>query len=208
MTVILGLSSVLRRNQAITPDELAQTYNDLGHESERLHRLIENMLTLARVQTGRAPQLEPISINRFMEAYADTLREEMPGLILNLNASLRDQTVLGVERHLEQILQNLVGNAYKYSPRGKPIDLYVFEAEACVQISVADRGIGLQDAEAVFTPFHREQGADGVAMGLGLGLAVCKTLVEAQGGRIWAESREGGGSIFTFTLPVAQETLH
>ncbi|MPZ48636.1 MAG: GAF domain-containing protein [Dehalococcoidia bacterium] len=207
MTVILGLSSILRRNQAITPDELGQTYDDLGHESERLHRLIENMLTLARVQAGRVLLLEPISINRFLEAYADTLREEIPGLVLSLNGSLRDRTVLGVERHLEQILQNLVGNAVKYSPRGTAIDVCVSEGGGCVQISVADRGIGLQDAEAVFTPFHREQGADGVAMGLGLGLAVCKVLVEVQGGRIWAESREGGGSTFTFTLPGAQETL-
>jgi signal transduction histidine kinase len=55
-------------------------------------------------------------------------------------------------------------------------------------------------------PFHREQKAERVAGGQGLGLAVCKTLVEAQGGRIWAESREGGGSRFTFTLPGAQET--
>jgi signal transduction histidine kinase len=207
MTVILGLSSVLRRNQTITPEELAQTYSDLGHESERLHRLIENMLTLARVQTGRAPQLEPISINRFLEAYADTLREETPGLVLRLKRSSRDETVLAVERHLEQILQNLVGNAYKYSPRGSAIDLCVARREDYVQISVADRGIGLQDAAAVFTPFHREQGADGVAMGLGLGLAVCKTLVEAQGGRIWAEPREGGGSKFTFTLPKAPDLL-
>jgi signal transduction histidine kinase len=205
MTVIVGLASVLRRNQEIPPDELAQSYSDLGHQSERLHRLIENMLTLARVQAGRAPLLEPISINRFLKAYAATLCEEIPGLILRSNELSRNQTVLGVESHLEQILRNLVENAYKYSPRGAAIDLCIAEGEGCVQISVADRGIGLQDAEAIFKPFHREPGAEGVALGLGLGLAVCKTLVEAQGGRIWAESRPGGGTIFTFTLLEVQE---
>jgi two-component system sensor histidine kinase KdpD len=205
MTVVRGLASILNRNRELTPDELGQTYCDLANESERLHRLIENMLVLARMQTGRGPPLEPISVNRFLEDYAETLRQELPGLALTLNELPRDRTGMCVQRHLEQTLHNLVENAYKYSPHGAPIQLGATEDETSVRISVADRGIGLRDTGALFEAFHREAEAERVAGGLGLGLAVCKTLVEAHGGRIWAESREGGGSTFTFTLPLAPD---
>lgn len=200
MTVIRGLASVLNRNQNLTGDELTQTFRDLTFESERLHRLIENMLTLARVQAGKGPAVEPISINRFIKACTETLKNELPGVDLDYQALPGDLTVLGIERHVEQVLHNLVENAYKYSARGSPIEIHATDDVDEVKISVADLGIGLRDADSLFEPFYREESAVRVAGGLGLGLAVCRTLVEAQGGRIWAEAREGGGSAFHFTL--------
>jgi signal transduction histidine kinase len=200
MTVIRGLSSVLNRHGDLAQADLDQTYSDLNVESERLHHLIENMLTLARVQAGRAPPLEPISINRLLEGWAETLRTDLEGLVLTLQPLPADETVLGVESHVEQVLHNLVENAYKYSPRGSPVQLSANCCEDSVQISVADQGIGVQDPSSLFQPFHREAKAEQVATGTGLGLAVCKTLVELQGGSIWAESREGGGTTFRFTL--------
>ena len=75
-------------------------------------------------------------------------------------------------------------------------------------MTVADRGLGITEGEPVFEPFYRSRDASLSAPGLGLGLTVCKRLVEAQGGQIWARPREGGGSEFGFTLPVLQDDAH
>jgi len=112
-----------------------------------------------------------------------------------------DTIVLAIETYLEQILHNLLQNAAKYNQQDAPVDISTVVSERMVEICVADRGIGVKDRDLVFQPFHREADADKRASGMGLGLAVCKALVEAQGGSIWVEEREGGGSIFCFTLP-------
>jgi signal transduction histidine kinase len=200
LTVIRGMSSILNRNPDLARDKRKEIYDDLATEGARLHRIIENMLTLAKMQASSAPAMEPINVNRFLESSAKAFDKELPGLQLEYSGLPTEQMVLGVERHMEQLLQNLVENAYKYSARGSPVEIRATYTPDEVLISVADRGIGVRDPESIFKPFRREQQAEQVAGGLGLGLAVCKMLVEFQGGRIWAEPRDGGGSIFTFTL--------
>jgi two-component system sensor histidine kinase KdpD len=112
-----------------------------------------------------------------------------------------DTIVSAIETYVEQILHNLLQNAAKYNKPGAPVEVSTIVEDDTVQIRVADRGMGVRDPEAVFQPFQREKDADKRASGLGLGLAVCKALVEAQGGRIWVEARAEGGSVFCFTLP-------
>ena len=110
--------------------------------------------------------------------------------------------VLAVEGYVEQILHNLLSNAYKYSPENTPIDVCAQVEGDFVQIRVADRGRGVKSPESLFVAFSREDDEDGTVPGLGVGLAVCKRLVEVQGGEMQVESREGGGTIFSFTLPL------
>jgi two-component system sensor histidine kinase KdpD len=106
-----------------------------------------------------------------------------------------------VPEYVEQVLQNLISNAYKYSPPGSSIDLSAEPEGAFVRFEVADRGRGVSNPDVVFSPFVRESGAEAVAAGLGIGLTVCKRLVEAQEGEITVRRREGGGTIVAFTLP-------
>jgi two-component system sensor histidine kinase KdpD len=95
----------------------------------------------------------------------------------------------------------LLSNALKYSPAGAPIEVSAQVSGEFVQAAVADRGIGLKGSDSqLFEPFYRESD---VVSGLGIGLAVCRRLVEAQHGQIQASARKGGGSIFSFTLPLA-----
>jgi signal transduction histidine kinase len=202
LTVLRGMSSILNRNPDLARDKRKEIYLDLASEGARLHRIIENMLSLAKMQSGNGPAVEPINVNRFLDSCAKAFDKELPGLELEFSRLPGEQMVLGVERHLEQLLQNLVENAYKYSTRGSPIEIRATNTTDEVLISVADRGIGVRDPESIFKPFRRELEAERVAGGLGLGLAVCKMLVEFQGGRIWAEPRDGGGSVFTFSLPL------
>src|SRR5437764_12487115 len=110
---------------------------------------------------------------------------------------------------MDQVLSNLIENAVRYTPPESPIEVSAqIEGDQMV-ISVADRGPGIPqtDKERVFDKFYRVLGTKRYTTGItgsGLGLAVSKGLVEAHGGHIWVEDREGGGSIFRFTLPVGK----
>ena len=108
--------------------------------------------------------------------------------------------------HVELVLRNLLSNAEKYSAPDVAIEIALRSTETEVTITVRDRGIGIPPDEitSVFSTFYRSPRA-AHQQGFGIGLAVCKRLIEAQGGRVWAEPRAGGGTEFSFTLPVAEE---
>jgi len=102
----------------------------------------------------------------------------------------------------------LLDNADKYTPQDKEVIIEVRADQTEVTVSVRDFGPGIppNDLERVFEKFYRTDSSDSQsAYGYGLGLYVCQLLIEAQGGKIWAENRENGGAVFTFTLPVWQE---
>jgi signal transduction histidine kinase len=105
---------------------------------------------------------------------------------------------------IERILYNLVENAAKYSPAGSEITVSVRDEQSRVLVSVADSGMGIpaERQHELFEPFARLVSQSEHSKGLGLGLVVCKRLVEAHGGRIWVESAVGKGTTFNFTLPV------
>jgi two-component system sensor histidine kinase KdpD len=104
---------------------------------------------------------------------------------------------------IEQVLVNLLDNAAEYTPPGSPIEITVRSEGTQIVIAVADRGPGLPSGaeQQVFQKFFRAH-ANGSRRGIGLGLAICKGLVEAHGGMIAAANRPGGGAVFTFTMPV------
>ncbi len=105
---------------------------------------------------------------------------------------------------IERIILNLVDNAIKYSPKGGDIVIFGQRKDNSLVLGVRDQGIGIsvEDQTKLFKPFERLETTTGIA-GVGLGLNVCRRLVEAQGGRIWVESEPGKGAIFSFTLPLA-----
>jgi two-component system sensor histidine kinase KdpD len=107
---------------------------------------------------------------------------------------------------IDEVLANLIGNAVKYTPPGSEIAIRATRDNDEVQVEVADTGPGIppEALPRLFEPFYRVQREGQTARGTGLGLAVAKGLVEAHGGHIWAENREGGGASFVFTLPLGQ----
>jgi signal transduction histidine kinase len=109
---------------------------------------------------------------------------------------------------LEQIFRNLLENAVKFSAGGQRIEIEAEEADGEVVFSVLDRGTGIpaRDVDRVFEPFYRsDEVINAGAQGAGLGLAVCERFARMQGGRIWAEARDGGGTAFRFTVPSVGE---
>jgi two-component system sensor histidine kinase KdpD len=102
---------------------------------------------------------------------------------------------------IEQVLTNLLENAVRYTPTGTPLELAASVREEEVLVELSDRGPGIPpgEEERIFDKFVRGIGAGG---GVGLGLTICRAIVAAHGGRIWAENRAGGGTVFRFTLPL------
>jgi two-component system sensor histidine kinase KdpD len=104
-----------------------------------------------------------------------------------------------------QVLVNLIDNAIKYSSSGTSVDISARVTNSHLEIAIADRGAGIpsEDLQRVFDKFYRVQRPDGVT-GTGLGLAICKGIIEAHRGNIRAENREGGGTLFTLSLPLGK----
>ena len=118
-------------------------------------------------------------------------------------------TVLTVDSVLiEQVLINVLENAAKYTPAGTPIEISAALTDGAVRVDIADRGPGLPPGEEsqIFEKFHRAPSA-AAGGGVGLGLTICRGIVTAHGGRMWAENRAGGGAVFRFTLPLDRKSV-
>jgi two-component system sensor histidine kinase KdpD len=110
---------------------------------------------------------------------------------------------------MEQVFVNLLENAAKYSPPGSPLELRALAGEGVVIVELADRGRGIppEDLDRIFEKFQRSAATD-AAPGVGLGLTICRGIVRAHGGRLWAENRPDGGAVFRFTIPLGGGAPH
>jgi two-component system sensor histidine kinase KdpD len=124
--------------------------------------------------------------------------------VLNIQLPPHLPSLRADEQRIAQVLTNLVNNATKFSPLNTQITLSAYRSGGEVQVDVADEGQGIPPAERehIFHAFHQlENGRQNASKGAGLGLAICKGLIEAHKGRIWLQDRAGGGTVFSFTLP-------
>ncbi len=208
ITVILGNAEVLhRRIDSMRADDRTTAIADLRFEAQRLQRIVDNLLVLARLEHARGVQSEPVHIERLVDAQARLHGQAFAHRQLVVDIEPVLPIVLADPVHIELILRNLLSNAEKYSPPDTPIEVRVRTVDGEVQVSVLDEGDGIaeDEAEAVFTPFYRSLETSRATQGIGIGLAVCKRLVEAHGGSIRAQRRPDGGSEFRFHLQAAVE---
>ena len=205
VTTIFGNARLLRdRGDRLAEDARQSMIADIAHDSERLLAIVENMLLLTRLEAGPQPELEPNVLPHVVRQSVGSFLRRHPGRKVTMTADPRHVIVEADRTYLELLVENLLANAEKYSAPGTEIEVEVRARDGEAQVVVLDRGIGLSDVELVeiFAPFYRSEEAKRQANGIGIGLAVCKRVVEAQSGRIWARSREGGGSEFGFALPL------
>jgi signal transduction histidine kinase len=179
-------------------------------EGERLTNLINETLDLAKIEAGRVEwRSEPVDvddvISRAAAATASLLRPDSgPKLVVEIEPDL--PSITGDRDRLIQVVINLISNAVKFTPEGAITIVAWHEVEGgWVQVAVSDTGVGIADTDIdkVFEPFG--QASEGRAIGArgsGLGLPICREIVEHHGGRLWLQSRVGAGSTFQFTLPV------
>jgi two-component system sensor histidine kinase KdpD len=164
---------------------------------------VGNLLNMTRIEAGAIHlNKEPCDLQDAIGAALEQMGERISNRQVHVTLP-PDLDMVSLDVALfEQVLVNLLDNAVKYSPVEMVIEINVLQETIQVQISIADRGIGIPagDLERVFDKFYRVQRPESVS-GTGLGLAICRGIVEAHGGTIRAENRSRGGSIFTITLP-------
>lgn len=180
----------------------------LNQQTDRLDRLVRDVLNAARIEAGElALQPEPISVTPIVQQALEHIRARAGKRRFHLPPKPGLPFAFADRDRTAEVLANLLDNADKYSPREKEITVEMRADETEITLSVRDGGPGIPPAEVdrIFDKFHRADSSDSqAAYGYGLGLYVCRRIVEAQGGRIWAENAPGGGAVFSFTLPVAQ----
>jgi len=209
LTVIIGaVNTALAEVDRLSPEETRQLLKDAALEAESLSRLLGNLLELSRAQADRLfLYVEPISVEKAIQNTVEEITRHSSACHFVVDLPRRLSKVYADQLRLERILYNLLENSVKYSPQGGKIQVSVRAEEECLIIGVSDQGIGISpsDQAKLFVPFQRlgESRPKGVG-GVGLGLLVCRRLVEAHGGQIWVESEPGHGSTFLFTLPLSK----
>jgi len=202
--IIGSASSLVEMEDTLKPGvrkELAQT---IHNEAERLSRLVNNLLQATRLEGGTVEvhkelhNLEEVvgaALHRLEKQLGD--RPVITHLAMDLPMVSLDDILLG------QVMINLLENAIRYTPAATPIEIAASVKDDHLLVEVADHGPGLvpEEVEQIFNKFYRGQGQL-QGGGVGLGLAICWGIVEAHGGRIWADNRPDGGAVFRFTLPL------
>jgi two-component system sensor histidine kinase KdpD len=197
-----GVTTLLQKDVTLSAPERQELLLTVYEEAEHLNQIIRNVLDMTRLEAGAIKvkkEWQPVEqivgavLNRFAERLKDrpvktALPEDLP--LVSFDPLL-----------IEQVLMNLIDNVIKYTPQGTPIELSASVEGGEIVFEIEDRGPGIPpgEEERIFDKFVRGAATGG---GIGLGLTICRAIITSHGGRIWAENRQGGGTIFRFSLPL------
>ncbi|MGQ9492806.1 MAG: ATP-binding protein [Anaerolineae bacterium] len=207
VALIKGYASTLRREDAHWDEKtVRESLEIIEEESDRLHRLINNLLEASRIQAGTLKlEMSDVAIPKLAAKTVERFRVQATKHNLLLDFPEDFPPVLADEERLQEVFSNLISNAIKYSPEGSTIRVGGRVRKNYVELYVSDTGPGipLEKQSKLFEPFYRVDSSLGRrTQGVGLGLFLCKAIIEGHGGRIWVESAPGKGSTFHFTLPL------
>jgi signal transduction histidine kinase len=202
LTTIRANLDLLRREPPIAEADRHEVLGDLAAESERLSRLVANLLTLARSDAGRPLRHEPVRLAPLLARIARRLAATQPGRAIGIEIP-PDATALGDPDALTQVLLILLDNALKFTPSEGMVSVVAEVTDMRVSLVVRDTGVGIapEVLPHVFERFYQGHSGMRGTSGSGLGLSIAHALVTGQGGTIAVESHLGQGSSFTITLP-------
>lgn len=200
---------LLMHEADLTPAEMRELLKPIHLSLLSLQTLIDNLLESSSIEAGRfVLRRQRVDLNQVIAAAIQVVQPllERQRQTLAVSESPNLPPLMGDAARLTQVLVNLLGNASKYSPPGATVGLTVTQQGDRLRVAVSDRGPGLSPAERdqLFRRFVRLQAGTGDQYGIGLGLHVAKTTVEAHEGEVGVDDHPGGGSIFWFELPIAQ----
>jgi two-component system sensor histidine kinase KdpD len=202
-SIIASAGSLRQRDIAWTDEERWELSEAIEEEAQRLNRIVGNLLDLSRIQGGAlVPARDWHDPSLVVREAVERLRPALREHRLEVEVPPDPRPVFLDPVEIDQVVANLVENAAKYTPPGETIRIVVsFEGDA-LRVVVEDRGTGISEPALphLFEPFYRAPQPSRIR-GSGLGLAVAQGLVQAHGGRIWAENRPDGGARFTFSIP-------
>jgi two-component system sensor histidine kinase KdpD len=203
-------TTLLQEDTPIEPATRQQFLEIIDEETEKLEHMIDELLDTSRLQAGRLPiERQPVLLGALVAHAVDKARPaiEATGHSVSFRLPDDDVPVLADTVRIEQVLNNLLENAVRYSQRDSPIQVSLTADDGHAFVSVSNRGDGIPQAEQelVFELFERGQSAELRRIrGAGLGLAICRGIVEAHEGRIWVDSTPGKTTTFSFSLPLPE----
>ena len=205
LATINGAASSLLESRAMPDGTRQDLIRSIIEESQRMNRLIGNLLDMIRLDSGSLQvQKEWQSLEEIVGVALIRLEERLRGRKVTV-ALPPDLPLVPLDEVLiEQVFVNLLENAARYTPAGSQIEVSAAVIDGAVRVEIADHGPGIPagEEERIFDKFHRGV-QDSGSGGIGLGLTICRGIISAHGGRIWADNRAGGGAVFRFTLPLS-----
>src|SRR5882762_2728932 len=206
LTGIQGFSEMMR-DEELTPEEMHEYAGDINKDAQRLNRMITEMLDLDRMESGRMTiHPERMDLNAVIADVADRVRPQAPNHTLTLDLQPDLPPFQADRDRMTQVASNLLNNAVKYSPTGGRITMTTRLDGTELRFDVRDEGLGIpEDAlEAIFERYSRvDSHATRDIQGTGLGLPIVRQIVQLHGGKVWAESELGRGSVFHVVIPLA-----
>lgn len=204
--IALSLGSILssNENEPLTAEQRSLARN-AEREAGRLIRLVSTLLDFARIRSGKMElQKRPFDVEPFLQRVCASMSTVGEPRAVAVLGTCETDFVVADEDRIHQVLENLIGNSIKFSPAGSAVSVRAYAVRNAVKFEVKDEGPGIPEDkhEVIFERFAQLSGEDRtVRGGAGLGLAICKLMIEQHGGNIGVESQEGKGSCFWFTLP-------
>jgi signal transduction histidine kinase len=228
LTLIKGYTAtLLQLNDAITEEQKQQYLRGIDSASNRVIRLLENLRDITRLEETDTINWLRISLPDLIRQMASEMQNQTTKHVIKVRPCTRLPLVTADPEKIELVISNLLVNAMKYSPEGGDIDIEIRAVQTeqelrrlfhdaplvqlpCLIVSIADNGVGIAatELERIFEKFYRVNNKLACTTpGAGLGLYICKIVVEAHGGKIWARNRLPTGSVFYFSLPLTRHSL-
>ncbi len=213
LTAILGYAELLN-DGPVDNETLGRSADVILRQAAHLSSMIDGFLDISRLESGREElNLERVDVPGLARGCLHALRPTAAAksIVMRAHQLGNCPPALADRRQIERVMNNLVGNAIKYSPEGSEVDVVVQAQNGQIKVSVTDTGRGIDKDELshIFEKFYRGRGPSmGEVRGTGLGLSLVKLIVESHGGEVGVESEPGEGSTFSFTLPVAGGYRH
>lgn len=208
LTAILGYVELIERAGKVNPQQ-AEFIQRVKSSVHTTTNLIDDLLNLGRAEVGAVDERTPVDVKLLIANALASVQPQIQekGQTLKMGQMGALPLVLGSRTQLNQLVDNLIGNAVKYTPKGGEIRVMLREEQNQLILHVADNGPGipLEEQPHIFEKFYRASNVGNGVPGTGLGLAIVKTIVDNHHGRIWVDSKPGEGAVFTVVLPVMRE---
>lgn len=205
LTTIVGFMQLMSRLMPENANpKFVSAFDKTGLHVNRLNQLLSELLDMSKIQTGNIELHKDLfDFDKMIKETVDGLLAATPSTKITVEGAT-GITLFGDESHIIQVLINLISNAIKYSPDSEEVNVHLSKVSNFVKVSVTDKGMGIHPDELkkIFGRFYRVSSTQKSFPGMGIGLYICEQIVKNHGGTLWAESKLGEGSTFSFTLPM------